>query len=137
MGIKGIPATYDGFADLLDGYEAEHFAFDPAGRRVADATMGLMLTFYPAMLRRPMELFSRALMDDPLLAAFGYPRPPAVVVRAASAGLKARARLEALLPARRRPLRVADMPRIRSYPGGFDVDDLGTFPRGCPVVPTD
>jgi hypothetical protein len=136
MAIKDIPETYDGFARLLDSYEAEHFAFDPAGRRVADATMALMLTFYPALLSRPMELFSRALMDAPLLAAFGYARPPTMVVAAASAGLKARARLEALLPARRRPLRVADMPRIRSYPTGFDIDDLGTFPRGCPVVHT-
>jgi hypothetical protein len=136
MAIKDIPETYDGFVRLLDSYEAEHFAFDPAGRRVADATMALMLTFYPALLSRPMELFSRALMDAPLLAAFGYARPPAVVVAAASAGLKARARLEALLPARRRPLRVADMPRIRSYPAGFDIGDLGTFPRGCPVVHT-
>jgi hypothetical protein len=133
MGIRDIPETYDGFVDLFDRYEAEHFAFDPAGRRVADATMALMLTFYPSVLSRPMELFSRALMDEPLLAAFGYRRPPGVVVAAASGGLKARARLEALLPARRRPLRVADMPRIRTYPGGYDLDDLGTFPRGCPV----
>jgi ER-bound oxygenase mpaB/B'/Rubber oxygenase, catalytic domain len=136
MGIKGVPETYEEFTDLLDTYEAEHFAFDPAGRRVADATLALLLTFYPRVLSRPMELFSRALMDEPLLAAFGYRKPPTVVVRAASAGLRARARLEALLPARRRPLHVGDMPRIRSYPAGYDVDALGTFPRGCPVVPT-
>jgi hypothetical protein len=136
MGIKGIPETYEEFADLLDTYEAEHFAFDPAGRRVADATLALLLTFYPRVLSRPMELFSRALMDEPLLEAFGYRKPPTVVVRAASAGLRARAWLEALLPARRRPLHVGDMPRIRSYPAGYDVDALGTFPRGCPVVHT-
>ena len=137
MGIKDAPTTYDGFERLLDDYEAEHFGFDEGGRRVADATLALMLTFYPAVAARPMEVFSRALMDQPLLDAFGYRRPPRAVVAAARAGLRARARVEALLPARRRPLHARDLPRIRSYPDGFDVEALGTFPRGgCPVQHT-
>ena len=133
MGIKDIPATYDAFEDLLDDYERRHFGYDEGGRRVADATLRLMLTFYPAFAARGMELFSRALMDPPLLAAFGYRPAPGPVVAAARAGLKARARVERLLPARRTPLHVRDLPRIRSYPGGFETEQLGTFPRGCPV----
>jgi hypothetical protein len=133
MGIKGVPATYAGFEELMDAYEARHFGFDVGGRRVADATMRLLVGFYPSLLSRPVEVFSRALMDEPLLAAFGYPRPPQLVVRAARAGMRARGRLESLLPARRRPLHSADLPRIRSYPDGYQVDALGTFPRGCPV----
>lgn len=133
MGIKDVPQTYEDFADLLDTYEAEHFGFDAGGRRVADATLALMLTFYPAPVRRPMEIFSRALMDPPLLAAFGYRAPPAAAVSAARAGLRARGRLEALLPARSTPVHFRDSPRMRSYPAGYDVDALGTFPRGCPV----
>jgi ER-bound oxygenase mpaB/B'/Rubber oxygenase, catalytic domain len=133
MGIKDVPATYAGFEELMDTYEAEHFAFDEGGRRVADATMRLLVGFYPSFLSRPVELFSRALMDEPLLAAFGFRRPPRLVVRAARAGLRARGRIEAVLPARRRPLHSADLRRIRSYPDGYQVDALGTFPRGCPV----
>ena len=133
MGIRDIPETYAEFEDLLDSYEAEHFAFDPGGRRVADSTLQLMLTFYPRPLSRPVEVFSRAVMDEPLLEAFGYSRPPAPVVRAARAALRARAVLERLLPARRTALHARDLPRIRSYPDGYDVDALGTFPRGCPV----
>ncbi|MGZ4441724.1 MAG: oxygenase MpaB family protein [Nocardioidaceae bacterium] len=133
MGIKDIPATYDAFETLLDDYERRHFGYDEGGRRVADATLRLMLTFYPAFAARGMELFSRALMDPPLLAAFGYRPAPRPVVAAARAGLKARARVERLLPARRTPLHVRDLPRIRSYPDGFETERLGTFPRGCPV----
>jgi len=136
LGIRDVPTTYDGFERLLDGYEAAHFGYDEGGRRVADATLALMLTFYPAFLSRPMEVFSRALMDESLLAAFRYPTPPRPVVAAARAGLRARARVEALLPARRRPLHARDLPRVRSYPHGYDVDALGTFPRGCPVHQT-
>ena len=133
MGIRDIPETYEAFSELLDSYEDEHFAFDPAGRRVADATTALMLTFYPRVLSRPVRLFTHALLEEPLLAAFDYRTPPAAVVRTAEAALRARAAVESLLPARRRPLRVGDMPRIRSYPTGYDVDELGTFPRACPV----
>ena len=133
LGIRQIPETYDGFARLLDDYEAEHFAFDPGSRRVADATMALMRTFYPRVVARPVDVFSRALMDEPLLEAFGYRAPPAVVTRASRAALRLRGRAERLLPARRTPLHVEDLRWIRSYPDGFDVERLGTFPRGCPV----
>jgi hypothetical protein len=133
MGIKDAPRTYDDFDALHDAHEAEHFGFDEGGRRVADATLALTLAFYPAPAARPVELFSRALMDPPLLDAFGYRRPPAAVVRAARAGLRARARVEALLPARSTPVGFRDSPRMRSYPDGYEIDALGTFPRGCPV----
>ena len=133
MGIKAVPTTYVGFEALLDAYEAAHFGYDEAGRRVADATMALMLTFYPRIMSRPMEVFSRALMDRPLLDGLGYQAPPTAVVAAARAGMRLRARALALGPARSRPVRTQDMPRIRSYPNGYDVSAMGTFPRGCPV----
>lgn len=133
MGIRDVPETYDAFARLMDDYEAAHFGFDAGGRRVADATLALMKTFYPRVASWPVDVFSRALMDEPLLRAFGYQAPPAFVVRAARSGLRARARVERQLPARRTPLHARDLPRIRSYPDGYDVEALGTFPRGCPV----
>ena len=77
MNIKDRPATYQQFAEHLDAYEREHFGFDPGARAVADATLELLNTFPPndrlppAVVRR----MSYALMDDPLLDAFGYRRP--------------------------------------------------------------
>lgn len=134
MGIRNIPETYEGFADLMDSYEAEHFGYDAGGRRVADATLALMLTFYPRPLRRLVELFSRALMDEPLLEAFGYARPPSWFVRLSRAGLALRGRFAGLLPARRRQRTALDHPRIRSYPDGYRIEELGTFPGGgCPM----
>jgi hypothetical protein len=133
MAIKEIPETYAEFERLLDGYEAAHFRYDPASRRVADATMALMRTFHPRAVTRPVDVFSRALMDEPLLEAFGYRAPPAAVTRASRAALRLRGRAERLLPARRHPMHVEDLRWIRTYPDGFDVERLGTFPRGCPV----
>jgi hypothetical protein len=133
MGIKEIPETYDDFERLLDDYEAAHFRYDPASRRVADATMALMRTFYPRVVARPVDVFSRALMDEPLLRAFGYRGPPAALVEASRRALRLRGRAERLLPARRTPMHVEDLRWIRTYPDGYDVDRLGTFPRACPV----
>ncbi len=137
MGISEVPETYEAFAQLMDAYEAEHFGYDEGGRRVADATLALLLTFHPRPAAPAVEVFSRALMDPPLLEAFGYRRPPAPVVALARGLLRARGVLLRAFPARREPKRVEDLPWIRSYPDGYRLGDLGTFPvpgaAGCPV----
>ena len=129
MGISEVPATYAEFESLLEDVESRRFGFDPGGRPVADATMRLMLTFYPRVLARATEAFSRSLMDDRLLAAFGYRRPSRTVVALSRASMRARARVLARLPARARPLHTEGMRRIRSYPDGFALADLGTCQR--------
>ena len=133
MGIKQIPATYAGFERLMDAYEEAHFAFDPGARRVAVATLDLMASFYPRPLRPAVRLFSRAVMDEPLIRAFQLADPGPVARRVAVLGLRLRARIVALLPRRRTPMLVREMPRIKSYPDGFVVDRMGTFAPGCPV----
>jgi len=137
LGIKDIPETYDDFMHLMDDYERAHFDFDAGGRRVADATLRLLTTFYPRPLRRPVEVFSRALMDAPLLEAFAYAEPAPVVRRLSRAAMRARARLLRHTPSNRRPTFTADLRRIKSYPDGYRLAELGTFPvpgvAGCPV----
>ncbi|UPK76256.1 DUF2236 domain-containing protein [Nocardioidaceae bacterium SCSIO 66511] len=133
MGIRDIPETYDGFAELLDDYERTHFAYDEGARAVADATLDLLCSFYPRRARSVVRTFALSVMDDQLRSAFGYASPPAAVIRANRAALRLRGRLERFLPARRNPKRTKDLRIIRSYPNGFDVDHLGTFPAGCPV----
>ncbi|WP_435770455.1 oxygenase MpaB family protein [Nocardioides sp. SYSU DS0651] len=135
MAIQDIPETYDEFMHLMDDYERRHFAYDEGGRRVADATLDLLTTFYPRALRKPIDVFSRAMMDAPLLEAFRYDDPGPLARRLTLAGMKARARLLRHTPSKRRPTFAEDLPRIKSYPGGYLLTELGTFkpPAGCPV----
>ncbi|TCJ29403.1 oxygenase MpaB family protein [Nocardioides jejuensis] len=138
LGIRDIPTTYDEFARLMDDYEATHFAYDEGAARVAASTLGLLTTFYPRPLRPAIGVISRALMEPELLAAFGLREPGRLARRLTRMLLKLRARYVALLPARRRPFHVADMRRIRSYPDGYVVEEMGTFEKGtfapgCPV----
>ncbi|NYJ07121.1 oxygenase MpaB family protein [Petropleomorpha daqingensis] len=131
MGIRDIPQTWQAFSRHLDAYEREHFAFTPESRRVADATLGLLTTFPPNSLL-PAALvrwMSYALMDAPLLDAFRFPHPHPAFRALVRAGLRARGRAVRFLPPRRRPLLPRDMPQVRSYPQGYDVAALGTFPE--------
>lgn len=133
MGITDIPRTYSEFATVMDEYERAHFAYDAASARVADRTLALLVSFYPRLFAPVVEVFSRALMDPPLLRAFGYREPGRIARRLAAGALRLRARAVAVLPKRRTPLHVIDLPRIRSYPNGFDIEQMGTFAPGCPV----
>ena len=106
-------------------------------RRVADSTLGLMLTWYPKVAGPAVETFSRALMDQPLREALGYAAPPPRVEKIVRGALRARGRMLRVFPARMSEQGVADLRWVRSYPDGHDVTQLGTFPvpgvAGCPV----
>ncbi len=132
MGIRDVPVDFAGFEQLLESYEAEHFAYDEKSRAVADATLELLVSFYPKVFARATNLFSRALMDDHLLDAFNYAKPARPIVWLSRASLRLRARIVRWMPARREPLHAIDLKRIRSYPGGFIVERLGTFPESMP-----
>lgn len=130
MGIKDIPATFDEFADLLDRYEDQHFAYDEGSRAVAEATLDLLTTFPPQRVapRWLVRRFAYALMDEPLRTAFGFPRPILPERLAYLALLRARRMLIGLLPARRRQKYALDFGYIRTYSQRYDVEDLGVLP---------
>ncbi|MGA4838117.1 oxygenase MpaB family protein [Streptomyces sp. G45] len=141
MGIKEIPRSYEEFAACLDSYEEAHFGWDEGGRKVSDATLALMGTWFP----RPLEPATRtailALLDDSLLRAFRYD-PPSDLTRAlVRRAVRLRGRAVRLLPPRTTPSHARQNWRIKSYPNGYRLDALGTFPvsgaRGCPVLATD
>jgi uncharacterized protein (DUF2236 family) len=135
MGMKSIPATYQEFVVYLDAYEAEHFAFDEGGRAVADSTLALFTTFPPNHLAPAglVKRFSYGLMDDPLRAAFRYPRISAFEQRVSKGAVWLRGRVVRFMPPRVEPKFARHLPNIRGYPGGYQLDALGTFPTGCPV----
>ena len=142
MGITDVPSTWQAFESAMADYEAEHFAFDPRAREVADATLTLMATFSPndTMPAKAVIRLSRAYMDQPLLDAFHYPRPTRAERWAAKAALRARGVWLRRQPPRLAPQRVRDGGNVRGYPDGYDVAALGTFGAsgtisGCPLPP--
>ena len=124
--IKAIPATYQDFITLAHAYEREHFGFDEGGRAVAESTLKLLATFPPSD-RIPAPLVRRAsfaLMDDPLLDAFGFPHPPHALRTAVESTLRTRGRVVPLLPPRRSP-RLRTRRRTRTYGRDWALEALG------------
>jgi len=134
MGIKDIPSSYEEFRDLLDGYERDHFRYNEGGRRVSDATLGLMVTFYPSQVSGLARRFSMAILDESLIETFRYDPPSRAWRRSADLALRIRAKVVRRMKPRAEPLWADQHPNIRSYPRGYDVNKLGTFPPGCPVA---
>ncbi|MCW2759339.1 MAG: hypothetical protein JWO46_3085 [Nocardioidaceae bacterium] len=130
MNISDIPATWQEFGTEMDAYERAHFAYDAGGVAVSDATLDLMATFPPSdkAPKQAVRRFAKSLMDDALLDAFGYEHPTALERLVYRNALKARARFLRHRPARSEPFRFGDMPQVRSYPDGYVVSELGTFP---------
>lgn len=124
MGIKDLPSTYAEFEQLHDDYEAEHFAYDPANTRVAEASIRIVTNWYPVPLRPVVRRITLAALDAPLLAALGIKRQPRWLERAVTGAIRLRGRVVRHLPPRR-----DDDPYLhdasRTYPFGYRISDLG------------
>lgn len=100
MGITDFPTTFDEFAVLMDDYEATHFGFDEANARVAQATLDLMVGWYPRPLRPMLRSLVPALLEPHVLDAVGFAHPTPAQRRVAESAVRARAAAIRLLPAR-------------------------------------
>lgn len=134
MGIREIPETWQEFSRFLDDYEKTNFALDPGGVAVAKSTLELFTTFPPNHLlpKSIVHKMSYALMDEPLLTAFAFPAPNPIFKMLVRNGLRLRGKVVRLLPPRKNPMWPREMPQVRSYPNGYRIDEIGTFPPHHP-----
>ncbi|HET7857358.1 MAG TPA: oxygenase MpaB family protein [Gaiellaceae bacterium] len=124
MGIQDVPESYEDLERFNIEYERRHFQRTDASKRVGLATRDMFLAWFPAVPKRLGAPAIYALMDDRLLDAFGFPRPPRALRAAVEGALKVRARVVAALPARRRP-RLRTRRRTRTYGRRWTLDELG------------
>ena len=104
MDIQEIPSDYDAFEAFNRDYEARHFRYTEANHRVGAATRELFASWFPRPLAPMVRSAIYAMLDDPLLDAFGFPRPSGLMRRLVTGGLRLRARLiRLLLPAQPPP----------------------------------
>ena len=124
MAIREIPEIYEDFERFNEEYERREFRQTEASRRVGTSTRDMFLSWFPGLPRRFGAQAIYALMDEPLLQAFGFPSPPRAVRAAVEQALRARARAVAVLPARRRP-RLRMQRRTKTYGRDWRVEELG------------
>jgi len=124
MAIKEIPESYAELEAYNEEYERRHFRRTEQSERVGRATRDMFLAWFPWLPKRLGSRAIYALMDERLLDAFGFPHPPRDLRRAVATSLRARGRVVALLPPRRRP-RLRTRRRTRTYGRDWALEALG------------
>ncbi len=129
MGICDLPADPGAFEAFNIEYEARHFQFHDTNALIGRATTDLLLSFYLPRVLIPLGRPAvAAMMDPPLRRAMGVGDPPRWVAVAVPGALRIRSRMLGLLPKRRRP-RLLTRRRRPTYPAGYQIAQLGTFPE--------
>lgn len=124
MNIKDIPTDFDAFERFNRDYEATNFRFTETNQRVGAATREMFVAWFPRIFAPAVRASIYAMLDEPLLAAFGFPRPSPLLRCLVPGALRLRAVLIRFRPARRKPVLRTAM-RHRTYPGGYVIEDLG------------
>jgi len=125
MGIQDIPPSFEAMEQFNIQYEETQFGYTEAGRKVADATLHLMLGWYlPRFLFPIAKPFAYAIMDERLRQAMHYPRPNWLVRASLYSAMQVRKWMLACIPLQKKP-KFRTKRRVKSYPDGYVVEDLG------------
>jgi hypothetical protein len=126
MGIKDIPTEFADLEEYNRDYERRNFRFTEANKRVGAATRELFVSWFPRPLAPLVRAAILAMLDAPLIEAFGFPRPSRHMRWLVPACLRLRSRLNRYLPPRRHP-RLRTELKHRAYPEGYTIERLGPY----------
>lgn len=124
MGIVDIPSSYEAFEHFNQTYEAQHFQYSPDNQAVGDAVVNLMQSWLPTTAAPMIPVIIRALVDDRLREALGWPAPSPSIRWAVRNTLQISRRGVQLLPRRHRSNFLVDTPNA-TYPEGYNLATLG------------
>jgi len=124
MGIAGIPPSYEAFDAWSRDYERRQFRFAETNQRIAVATRDLFASWFPRIAAPVVRYAIYAMLDDAMIASFGFPRPLPLTRPALRSLLKLRGRVVRWLPPRRTAHFFMDS-RNRTHPDGYEISRLG------------
>jgi len=127
MGLRELPASLEALLALNGRVEREVFRPAASNRRIAEATLTMLLNDWPAPLRPGLAGLLRGLLDPPVADSLQWPLAPAWRRGLVRAALRTRSRL-ANLGQRLRPPRASRFYSERptpSYGESFRLEQLG------------
>ena len=129
MGIKDLPKDMDSFERFFDAFETKHFRKTDTNEEISGYTLNLLLGFYlPKRLYFLGKPVARCFMDERLLDAVNLEKPPEILRKIVFSMMKLRSKINFLLPERNQPFLRTKLKRP-TYPQGYKIKDLGTFPK--------
>ena len=124
MGIRDIPPSYEAFERWSREYERTHFRFTDSNHRIASATRDLFASWFPRIVTPIVRYSIYAMLDDAMIASFGFPKPLPLTRPLIRASLKLRGRALRWFPPRRKPHFFTDN-RNRTHRDGYEIGRLG------------
>ncbi|RIV23549.1 DUF2236 domain-containing protein [Fibrisoma montanum] len=121
MHLHDLPERLDDLRSFMEAYEEQYVRFAPSNRRIADATVAIVQRWFPSLLHPLVPPVFAALLNDKLLAAFGYQRPPGWVSGLVRMGLWVR----------KWPLRWVT---FKPYPSLIRNTSFRHYPKGAPDI---
>jgi hypothetical protein len=134
MGIQALPDSLEDLLALNERVEREAFAPAATNRRIAEATLAMLLADWPPPLRPALGRALRSLLDRQGCEALGWSVAPGWLQRLVLLGLRTRSRTAALVAAGRRalgrpaPARFYSQRPTPSYGAHFQLEQLGPPP---------
>ncbi len=124
MNIRNIPCQYESFERFNREYGRAHYRFNGTNQRVGAATRELFVSWFPALLAPLVRSAIYALLDRPLLDAFGFPQSNPFMRFIVPRILRLRGWAAGFWPPRKQP-RLRTRVRHPSYPEGYVIEALG------------
>ncbi len=113
MNIQDLPDDYEVFERFNVLYEREHYRYTKANHRVGVATRELFVGWFPRVSSPLVRSAMHALMDEPILEAFGFPRPLLIARWCVHAGMRAQTNVQSIrVILRPDPARAEGPPRL-------------------------
>lgn len=130
MGIADLPATLEQLLALNQRVESTVFAAAASNRRVADATLAMLLADWPSLLRPSLAGLLRGVLPEAVNTSLGWTAAPAWLQRGLRLTLRTRSRLlngwQRLRPPQRTQF-YSEHP-TPSYGRQFQLEQLGPPP---------
>jgi hypothetical protein len=124
MGIRDIPSSYEAFEAWSREYERREFRYADTNQRVGTSTRRIFESWGPRIAAPAVRYGIYAMLDDEMLAAFGFPRPLPGTRALLRGALGLRGRVLRWFPPRTEPHFFTD-DRNRTHPDGYEIGKLG------------
>lgn len=124
MHIQNIPGSLKGFETFVQGYERTNFILQETNTWVGNATVNIVKGWMPFFAKPFVLPVMKCLLDDNMLKALGYSKPPVVLQKIVYSAMRLRAFGLKKITFKKYPSFITTE-KNRTYPYGYEIEQLG------------